>query len=449
MAISESGVPAPSGRSPQQRALRLSVAEGALHAVMIGVGESYLGALAVELGHQDLALALLVTVPLLAGAVAQLASGFLVSVLGSRRLVIVGASLQAASHLALAAIALFGHNGLWSLLLAKTAFWVSGAVITPPWNAWMTRLTDGIDKPRYFARRSGIHSVALLVAFLSAGSVLETAREAGHVFSAFASLLIVGLLARTASAILLAFQQDSPPPPTTTSPATRLVNAARTSQWRVAVFVSLVMFGAQVAVPFFTPFMLRELRLGYGAYSGLLAVSILAKAIAYPLFDRVIKVIGLRGILLFSGVGVAIVPMVWVSASSLTELIFIQTVGGIVWAGFEFAHFQLLMGSATEDCRVEFFALAGTGTGLAQLGGSMIGSHLLDVGAVDYRGVFALSALLRAAPLALLVSPWLTAVAARTPFRRIFVRIGSVRPEAGVVRTPIIEADESKTRARH
>ena len=79
--------------------------EGALHAVMVGVAESYLGAFAVELGHGARHLALLSTLPLLAGAVVQLLSPVLCAVLGSRkRLVVAGALGQTASLAALLSI---------------------------------------------------------------------------------------------------------------------------------------------------------------------------------------------------------------------------------------------------------------------------------------------------------------------------------------------------------
>lgn len=55
-----------------ERSLRLSIVDGLLYGVMVGACESYLGAFAVALGHGSSAIALLVTVPMLFGAIAQL-----------------------------------------------------------------------------------------------------------------------------------------------------------------------------------------------------------------------------------------------------------------------------------------------------------------------------------------------------------------------------------------
>src|SRR5689334_16471654 len=157
-------------------ALRISMLEGALHAVMVGVAESYLGAFAVELGHGPRRLALLSTLPLLAGAVIQLLSPVLCAVLGSRkRLVVAGALGQTASLGALFAIAVSGSTSLPALLLAQLGYWVSSGAMSPAWNAWMANLTVHTERPRYFARRSGINQLALLVAFGAAGCVLHHA----------------------------------------------------------------------------------------------------------------------------------------------------------------------------------------------------------------------------------------------------------------------------------
>src|SRR5690606_29614032 len=148
------------------------------HAVMLGVSESYLGAFAVELGHREAALALLATLPPLCGALCQLAAPWLVGLLGNRkRLVVLGAALQGFAHIGFMAIARAEDRSLSLLLLAKIAFWTSGMVIAPPWNAWMGTLTEGVSRARYFLWRTVACHVALLVSFLWAGYFLQAGRS--------------------------------------------------------------------------------------------------------------------------------------------------------------------------------------------------------------------------------------------------------------------------------
>ncbi len=180
----------PKESSPIRRTLIWSLLDGLLHAIMLGVSESYLGVFAVELGHQDTALALLATVPPLFGALSQFLAPFLVDKIGSRkRLVVAGALLQAGAHLGLFLIATEQTRGLLPLMLAKTAFWVSGMVIAPPWNAWIGSVTEGIDRARYFLWRTTACHVAVLVSFLLAGTFLHTGGGAG-VHDRFAVLFL-------------------------------------------------------------------------------------------------------------------------------------------------------------------------------------------------------------------------------------------------------------------
>ena len=77
-----------------------------MYSLMVGVSESYFGAMAVELGHRDTALALLLTVPMLFGSTLQLLAGPLTALLGARkRLVVIGATLQTLSMLGMYFIA--------------------------------------------------------------------------------------------------------------------------------------------------------------------------------------------------------------------------------------------------------------------------------------------------------------------------------------------------------
>src|SRR5215204_3750277 len=75
------------GRGPRySRAdLRRIVGEGSAHAIMVGVGESYLPAFVLAMGMGQVAAGLITTIPLLAGAVLQLVSPSAVHYLGSHR----------------------------------------------------------------------------------------------------------------------------------------------------------------------------------------------------------------------------------------------------------------------------------------------------------------------------------------------------------------------------
>jgi MFS family permease len=424
-------------------ALRVSMFEGALHAVMVGVAESYLGAFAVELGHPPRHLALLATLPLLAGACCQLLAPILCSWLGNRkRLAVAGALGQALSVGAFIAIAVCQSPSLSTLLAAKLGFWVSGGIMAPAWNAWMAGLTLHTERPRYFARRSALNHVALLLAFGGAGYALH--RAGVRVLDCFVMLFAVAFVARLASAGALAMQADIQENGAAASEARvlpRLRRAIVGGQFSVALYVAALAFGTQVAAPFFTPYMLRELSLDYKSFAALSALSILAKALAFPCCHQIAERIGLRSLLRWAGAGVAAVPIVWAVSSDFEALIFAHILGGAVWAAVEYASFQLLLDSAPADLTAEFFSLSSAVTGVGQVTGALFGGLLLGHAGFSYGHVFLMSAVFRALPLALLFFA-LRPEHFPVQLRVLYTRLLTVRPGAGAAQGPILAAGE-------
>ncbi|HWO12200.1 MAG TPA: MFS transporter [Polyangiaceae bacterium] len=414
--------------------------EGALHAVMVGVAESYLGAFAVELGHGPRHLALLSTLPLLAGASIQLLAPMLCALLGGRkRLVVAGALGQTASLAALLAIAASGSTSLTALLAAQLGFWTSGGAMAPGWNAWMASLTVYTERPRYFAQRSGLNQLALLIAFGAAGCALHHA--GASVLRCFVILFAVAFVARLASVAALLGQADLEPPRRVRLSEAQVAPRARKawleSKFQVATYLCALAFGTHLAAPFFTPYMLRELSLDYKAFAALSATSILAKALAFCFCHRIAKRTGLERLLAWGGAGVALTPLVWACSSDLGVLIFAHVLGGMVWAAVEYTSYQLLLDNAPADLTAEFFSISNCMTGLAQLAGALAGGLMLSQGVASYHELFLLSALVRALPLVVLLC---SRRGQTLPLRELYARFAALRAP-GATR-PLLVASE-------
>lgn len=388
------------------RALSYSVLDGMLHALMLGVSESYFGACAVALGHTDTALAVLVTLPLFAGALAQAFTGPLVLLLGSRkRLVVLGAVVQALSHVGLFAVAWLGVTALLPLLLLVLLYFVSGMVIVPAWGAWMGTLTEEIDRARYFAIRSALLSAAMLLGFLWGGYHLHAGELSRDVSHAYAALFAVGFVARAASTVMLALQHE--PAVHARDSMRRVLARARSAMRgdgkRLALGLAVLMFGAHLSIPFYAPYMLKTLALGYDGFALLCAVQLVVKSVVLAFVHRVSAKLGLERVLLGSVGMIALVAWMWGTALDTPALVVAQILSGFAWAGYEFASFQLLLKTAKPSHRVEFLALAASLGGLFQLGGALTGSMLLSQLDLGYREVFQLSGFVRALPLLLLL----------------------------------------------
>lgn len=425
-----------------ERSLRWSIIDGLLYAVMVGACESYLGALAVALGHGSPAIALLVTVPMLFGALSQLYAPVLVGKLGNRKNVVVAAVLvQAVIALpALLTIALRAEQSFAVLLVAKTLFWTSGSLAGAVWNAWMEALTRNVNRERFFALRSmGVQAV-LLVAFIGAGAFMRLESARGRQLVGFAIIFGVATLARLCSAGALWKKLDIEGRPTTLTAVERLRAAHRDGPRRLPVFMGAFMLGAQISIPFFTPYMLRVLKLDLFEFSIVIAASILAKAVFFPLWARLARQVGMRGVFLSSACVISLLPFAWTQVTGIAPLLAVQVVSGAVWAGWEYASLQLLMRDAPRAVGTEYFAITAAISGALQLVGSVIGSVLLLATADSYRSAFMLSSAGRMVALLMLL-PWLGKLADRGAWPPLFTRILTVRPTQGAVHRPILMSD--------
>jgi len=425
-----------------ERSLRLSIIDGLLYGVMVGACESYLGAFAVALGHGSAAIALLVTVPMLFGALSQLLAPVLVARLGNRKRLVVSAVLvQAVVALpALLTISVNAETSFWALLLAKTLFWTSGSVAGAVWNAWMEALTRTVARERYFALRSmSVHAV-LLVAFVGAGAFMRWRTAEGQQLLGFAAMFALATLARLGSALTLSRKLNIEARSTSLTPLERLGVAKRQGRYRLPVFMGVFMLGAQISIPFFTPYMLRVLKLDLLQFSLITSASILAKAVCFPLWARAAKHVGMRGVFLSSVSVISLLPLAWTQVHEIGPLLVVQVASGAMWAGWEYASLQLMMRDAPRAVGTEYFALTAAISGALQLAGSMIGSVLLLLTDDSYHAAFALSSLGRMGALILLL-PWIMQLADREAWPPLFTRILTVRPTQGAVQRAIVMSD--------
>jgi MFS family permease len=368
---------------------------------MVGASESYFGACAVALGHTDTALAMLATLPLFCGALAQAFTGPLVLWLGSRkRVVVAGASIQALSHIGLIVLAWQGSPAFAPLLALVIIYFTSGMIIAPAWGAWMGGLTEHCDRQRYFALRSGCVSAGMVFAFLWAGYHLRDAALTNHLSQTYALLFTVGFVARLASVGVILAQPDPTAAPRDSfrRVLARTRSAMRGDGIRLVMALGVLVLGAQISIPFYAPYMLKTLALGYDGFAQMVAVQLTARALVFPFAHRVAGKIGLERMLVGAIALIAFVAWVWGATAHMPALIAAQFLSGIAWACYEFASFQLLLHNAKPSHRVEFLALAASFGGIMQLSGAALGSWLLTLD-LSYRGVFLVSAFARCLPL--------------------------------------------------
>ncbi|HRX85624.1 MAG TPA: MFS transporter [Phycisphaerae bacterium] len=429
-----------SAGAAQRRSLRCGVLDGAAFSVMVGCGETYLPAFALAVGLGEVVAGLIATLPMLAGASLQLLSPRLIPRVGThRRWVVLCALVQAVAFAPLVMAAAVGRVPALAVAAIATLYWAGGIAAGPAWNTWMARAVPVALRARYFATRSRVAQMCVLAGLVGGGFVLQYTASRAMVLGGFMLLFAVAGLARVASAGFL-FRQGEPGSPIDVEQRVSLLAFLKRlprRESRLLAYMLAVQVMTYLSAPYFTPYMLGELKFRYSTYMLLLATAFLAKAIMLPFAGRIAERFGAKPLLWIGGVGVVPLSALWFFSTSPAYLLLMQVIGGAAWGCYEFATFLLLFEAIRDDERTSMLTSFHFMNAGAQALGAALGGLLLRAGGVNFHAymlLFVISSVGR-----LLTLPLLRTLA-EIPIRRVRLtfRTLSVRPSAGSDDRPIL-----------
>jgi MFS family permease len=162
---------------------------------------------------------------------------------------------------------------------------------------------------------------------------------------------------------------------------------------------------AQIAGPYFTPFILGHLRFDYATYMLILATSILTKSLSMPLLGRLAHRYGSRPLMIMGGLLMVPLPLFWLFSASVPYLLCVQVIAGFAWAACELAIILMSFDCIPASHRTSMLTAYNFGYAVVSVLGSLVGGLLLKLGGETYAAylvVFAVSAAGRVLTLPLL-----------------------------------------------
>lgn len=418
--------------------MRVSTADATSFGVMVGVGETYLPAFALAVGLGEVTAGLVGSLPLLIGGVLQAISPWILRKGVSEQVWVVGASiLQGCAFIPLIFAAIHGQMTLLGLMVCASLYWAGGLAGGPAWNSWIDKLIPKPIRANYFAGRTRAAQIATCCGFLGAGAVLQLSRSGGWETHAFAILFAVAWFARAMSVGMLALhrspqvrpgQKSSHGQPRDTAHSSAVVASTPriVSARNLIIYLAMVQGMVQVSGPFYTPYMLKHLHIGYMGFATLIATAFVAKIIALTRWGEVAKRQGAQRLLLLGGALIVPAPVLWIISSNYFWLLGVQTLSGIGWAAYELGFFLMLFESVPIAGRVRLltiYNLANTSAWCigATLGGLLL--HQMGTSSLGYYTLFAISTVGRGVALIFLVSCCGEAMQALQHSGRRFLRL--------------------------
>jgi len=349
---------------------------------MTGLTQDYFVPFLLLLGGTVGHVGALSALPNLFAALAQLKSPDLTDWLQSRKGVIsLFVMLQAVILLVLGVSALFIGKVSPAIFISMVVLFCSfGALANPAWGSLMSDLVPQNQRGEYFGWRNRNLGLMTIVATFLAGAILHHMKGI-NAFHGFALLFLLAFFCRGISWYFINGMRD---PPLEKKQEDRftifdfLLRLKESNFAKFVVFVAAMNFSVNLAAPYFTVLMLKELKFSYLLYTTLnIFVTLTVLATTCRWGKHADKLGNLR-VIRFTARLIAFTPVLWILNRNPGFLVFAQIFSGFAWAGFNLACTNFIYDAVTPAKRTRCIAYFNLLNGLALSAGGFLGGMIVS-----------------------------------------------------------------------
>jgi MFS family permease len=367
------------GQNLIRKTLRNSIFDGASHAAMLGLTQSYVVPFALALKATTAQIGLLSSIPSLTMALSQLTAPHLTRKAGSRKRIILPVVLMhALMWIPIMLVPyLFPGDKVWWLIGLMTLTAVFGSLALPAWGSLMADLVPEDTRGRYFGQRSRICNFTMLVVSLVAGGILQW--TTGSPFLGFSIIFAGAVISRLTSWYFLSRMHEPLLKETANNHSSLLsvIRKMRSSNLgRFIAYVSLINFATSLAGPFFAVYMLRDLEFDYLTYVAITATSTIATITFLTRWGKRADKAGNIKVLRITSFLIPALPILWLVSKQVYYLIPVQILAGFAWSGFTLTSSNFLYDASPQENRTQSIAIFNAVNGVAICLGALTGGFL-------------------------------------------------------------------------
>lgn len=398
-------VPSKLNQEQVDKSLRNSILDGSAYSVMLGLTQNYITPYALTMKATTQQIGLLSSVPNFTMAAVQFAAPALSERLGSRKgFILPMVLMHALMWLPILLIPyLFQTHQVWWLIAFMTLSTAFDSALNPAWGSMMADLVPAQIRGRYFGLRNRVTAFVSMAFSYVAGGILQLLT--GNTDLAFTIIFIGAMASRLVSFYFLSRMFEPLSPATEKRGHASVLKIARglfsTNIGMFIIFCALMNFATTIAGPFFSPYMLVDLRLSYMTYTVLNSAAGLATVGFMTWWGKRIDRAGAIRVLKITSLFVPFVPIGWAVYHTLWWLIIMQIFSGFAWAGFQLSSGVFIFDAVPPENRTRYIALYNSliflSVSLGSLIGGMVAPHLPPVMGSYFLSIFLVSGLARLA----------------------------------------------------
>jgi len=397
----------PSNLSGEQvkKSLRNSILDGSAYSVTLGLTQNYITPYALTMKASTQQIGLLTSVPNFTMAAVQFAAPGLSERIGSRKgFILPMAIMHALMWLPVLLIPyMFQTQQVWWLIAFMTLSTAFDSALNPVWGSMMADLVPVQLRGRFFGLRNRITAFVSMAFSYAAGGVLQLLT--GNTNLAFTIIFTGALASRLVSFYFLSKMYEPSSPATEKRGHESVLKIARglfsTNTGMFIMLCALMNFTTTIAGPFFSPYMLLDLRFSYIVYTILNSAAGLATVGFMTWWGKRIDRAGSIKVLKITSLFVPFVAIGWALNNSLWWLIIMQIFSGFAWAGFQLSSGVFIFDAAPPQNRTRYIALYNSliylGVSVGALTGGIVAPFLPPFMGSYFTSIFMVSGVARLA----------------------------------------------------
>lgn len=413
--------------------------------IMVGIGESFMGAFTLSYGFSERFAGLVVIIPFGIASIAQVFSPTVFQKFKIQKNIVIFCSLMQSICLFLLLIQPKLYKGSnEGLIFILTCYWYFALSAGPPWNAWIVSLIPKKQLRFFFSKRGVIQQITLIISLVTGGLIL--AKNDGSI-SAFSILFFIAGIARLTSTYFLwkhpvgedVFEYSKP------DDLKSFINWIKNKNViGIISFVGIFRFGVAIASPFFTPFVLKQLNINYEIYTLIILTPFISRALAFNFGGKILHLYGIQRSLVFSLFLISLLPFLWTINPGAITLLGCQVLSGVGWAIFEYAILFRQIEDFKKVERSRVLTWTNFIIGVCTISGVLTGSTILgkNPSIESYESIFYLSSLFRISPIIFIF--FIDWKSTRIYSMNYFFRIIGIKPNRGGEVKPVLYTKENQ-----
>lgn len=365
-----------------RKSLKSSLFDGIFASCMVGLTTDYITPYALFLKAKAHQIGALSALPNLFSSLIQLKSADLTDRLKSRKKIIgIFVFLHLLMFIPIMLVPfIFKHNPIIFLIIFICLLNGFGAFSGPAWSSLMSEYVPSRLRGRYFGWRNKIFSLVTILSSFSAGIILHIYKN--DLLRGFFLIFSLAFLARLVSWYFL-MQMHEPP--------YRIDKEARFSFFdfirrikesnfaKFVIFVAGLNFCVNIASPFFSVFMIKDLKFNYLTYTVVVTTVSIAHILSINRWGLIADRIGNIKVLKFTSFLIASLPLWWIINQNPFYLILIQALSGFAWSGFLLCATNFIYDAVTPPKRIRCIAYFNVVSGVASCLGALLGGHIVGI----------------------------------------------------------------------